>query len=249
VATKNPNPVRVVDGVAYLGLNRGLEAQVDVADVEAVREHHWWAYRNRPARTWYAAASTKIVDEAGVSGRSTLLMHRLILSAPAGKEVDHWNHDGLDNRRENLRVVTHAKNMENRRGANANSSTGIRGVYEHKVRLADGSTGLYYNCRVMVGGRSTTRNFPHTPEGLAEAVACAEELRRAHHDGGVVVEQKPTRTGVRGVSVYRSRQGKLSYQARVKREGKTTNRFFPHTDEGLAEAGAWVEATRAVAVA
>lgn len=50
-------------------------------------------------------------------GRSrTVYMHRVVADAPAGLEVDHSNHDSLDNRRScNLRVVTHKQNLENRK--------------------------------------------------------------------------------------------------------------------------------------
>lgn len=44
-------------------------------------------------------------------------MHRFILGLPpgAGGEVDHINGDRLDNRRQNLRVVTRPQNAQNRR--------------------------------------------------------------------------------------------------------------------------------------
>lgn len=42
-----------------------------------------------------------------------IFLHRLITQCPDGFEVDHQNHDGLDNRRANLRVGTHAENMRN----------------------------------------------------------------------------------------------------------------------------------------
>lgn len=48
-------------------------------------------------------------------------LHRLIMSRVLGRElkrseiVDHINHNGLDNRRENLRIVTHSQNMQNSR--------------------------------------------------------------------------------------------------------------------------------------
>src|SRR5207253_3852593 len=38
-----------------------------------------------------------------------------ILQAPPSQEVDHRNGDGLDNRRENLRLVAHAQNCRNQR--------------------------------------------------------------------------------------------------------------------------------------
>lgn len=54
-----------------------------------------------------------------VRGRSPLpekrntLLHRVILNAALGTEIDHRNGDTLDNRRENLRFATHAQNMRN----------------------------------------------------------------------------------------------------------------------------------------
>lgn len=44
---------------------------------------------------------------------STVWLHRLIAGTPDGFETDHINGDGLDNRRENLRVVTHRQNALN----------------------------------------------------------------------------------------------------------------------------------------
>jgi hypothetical protein len=42
-------------------------------------------------------------------------MHRLIMNPPEGMHVDHINGDGLDNRRENLRIVTPQQNCANSR--------------------------------------------------------------------------------------------------------------------------------------
>ena len=42
-------------------------------------------------------------------------MHREIINPPQGKEVDHRNSNGLDNRRENLRVCSHMENTRSRR--------------------------------------------------------------------------------------------------------------------------------------
>jgi len=44
----------------------------------------------------------------------TVYMHRLVMNAPSGFEVDHINGDGLNNTRENLRVATRAQNTANK---------------------------------------------------------------------------------------------------------------------------------------
>ena len=56
-------------------------------------------------------------------------MHRIVMGCAKrdGKQVDHVNGDTLDNRRENLRFVTHSQNQMNRKLQSA-SSSGMRGV-------------------------------------------------------------------------------------------------------------------------
>lgn len=45
----------------------------------------------------------------------TIKLHHLVVSAPPGMQRDHINGNRLDNRRENLRVCTHAENGKNKK--------------------------------------------------------------------------------------------------------------------------------------
>lgn len=63
------------------------------------------------------------------NGQGTFVrLHRLITGAPVGVEVDHINRDTLDNRRSNLRLVSHAENVQNRPRHRGGTSR-YRGVY------------------------------------------------------------------------------------------------------------------------
>ena len=55
-------------------------------------------------------------------------MHRLILDAPDGAQVDHIDHDSLNNQRSNLRLCTCSENQRNRRGRPKNNTSGYIGV-------------------------------------------------------------------------------------------------------------------------
>jgi hypothetical protein len=49
-------------------------------------------------------------------------MHREILNASDGMECDHINHNGLDNRKVNLRLCTHQQNCFNKKPQPNNTS-------------------------------------------------------------------------------------------------------------------------------
>jgi len=58
---------------------------------------------------------------------TSILMHRFINSTPKRQETDHINGNKLDNRRENLRNVTHSQNQLHSRLPKTNTS-GVKGV-------------------------------------------------------------------------------------------------------------------------
>lgn len=62
-----------------------------------------------------------------------LAMHRIIIHAEPGQEVDHINGDRLDNRKSNLRICNHKENMHNVKKLCTNTS-GYKGVSWNKSR-------------------------------------------------------------------------------------------------------------------
>lgn len=65
---------------------------------------------------------------SGRKNQKSMLLHRFLLWAGSDEIVDHINHDLLDNRRANLRIVDASTNQFNRKGAQSNSQSGIRNV-------------------------------------------------------------------------------------------------------------------------
>lgn len=55
-------------------------------------------------------------------------LHRVIKNTPKGKVTDHINHNKLDNRKSNLRIVGQSENMLNRGVLNKNNTSGFTGV-------------------------------------------------------------------------------------------------------------------------
>jgi len=114
----------------------------DECDIELIESHNWQikkcvntfyaqAHIPHPDGGWYIRACSKTGKIKRGRRRTTLKLHRLIMKPSKGMMVDHINGDGLDNRRENLRVCTHAENQRNARRRNDNKS-GSKGVSWNK---------------------------------------------------------------------------------------------------------------------
>ncbi len=92
--------------------NRAGWTLVDVGDLDRLLPFRWYSDGR------YAATTTQ---------GTRVRLHRLVMGDPAGAEIDHCNGDRLDNRKSNLRIVSHAENLRN-----VPSQTGTsehRGVY------------------------------------------------------------------------------------------------------------------------
>jgi hypothetical protein len=63
--------------------------------------------------------------------RVTIRMHRLILNAPTGVQVDHIDGNGLNNQKSNLRFATSSENMQNSK-AKAGAASKFKGVCWNK---------------------------------------------------------------------------------------------------------------------
>jgi hypothetical protein len=110
--------IKVEGDIAYVPLTQGLNAIIDISDIELISDFSWHAHK------------TKYSFYASRDASSYKLMHRLIMNAPADFYVDHKDGNGLNNRRSNLRLVTHQQNMLNRR----RHQPGLKGTYFDKKK-------------------------------------------------------------------------------------------------------------------
>ena len=88
-------------------LTQGKFALVDNSDYDELMKYKWHTH-GKPGR-YYAYRSVS----NGKNGFS-VEMHQQILGFPHNLHCDHINHDGLDNRRGNLRLATNQQNQYNR---------------------------------------------------------------------------------------------------------------------------------------
>ena len=104
-----------------IALSRGMSTLVDDDDFELLNKLSWYAV-DGGAGNFYAVHSYWVGDKS-----YKLKMHRLIMNAPKGAEVDHKDGNTLNNSRLNLRLGTHAENMRNY-GLPKHNTSGVVGV-------------------------------------------------------------------------------------------------------------------------
>lgn len=78
---------------------------IDFDDIDKIKPYKWRHYKGKTTEYVYGSKD-------GVGYHK---LHRVIMNPPDDLVVDHRNHNGLDNRKQNLKVCTQKENMQNLR--------------------------------------------------------------------------------------------------------------------------------------
>lgn len=153
-----------------------MSTVIDDADWDLVKGYRWTAHRAGSDNYFYAIHHW---EQDGV--RKHVLLHRLILGLTDRKIlVDHKDGDGLNNRRDNLRICTHAENMRNSK-LRCHSRSGIKGVSLQSV----GGGLTRWKARVTVDGKRFQKWFTSPEEAETWAIG-----KRAELHGDFAVENR-----------------------------------------------------------
>ena len=130
-------------------LTQGLVAVVDDEDYERLSVYRWHATRNSKSLKWYAARNA---PTSGGRYGGKIRMHREILNAPDGLDVDHKDGDGLNNQRSNLRLATNTQNQQNRSRNLRKSATPYKGVSYKPHGMKRYTARIYHNRKEITVG-------------------------------------------------------------------------------------------------
>lgn len=145
-------------------LTQGMVALVDDADYEFLSAWKWYALKH--GRTFYVVRARHKADRPGPT---LIYMHRVLFCPPPGTETDHISGNGLDNRQENLRAVTHAINNANRVHRNRNRI--------HDLPLGVHHSGRKFRAQIGVDGHIRCLGTFATPEEAHAAYMAARTTR------------------------------------------------------------------------
>lgn len=106
---------------------RILEVLLDKEDVEKVKQiGKWLSLKDTTLRN----TSYYIVHW----GKNYQRLHRFIMNTPKDKEVDHINHNTLDNRKCNLKICTRFENQQNL-SSKVTEQTGVYSSIGYKGKI------------------------------------------------------------------------------------------------------------------
>jgi frataxin-like iron-binding protein CyaY len=147
-------------------LTQGKRTIVDDEDYEELNKFKWYAHADR--NTFYAGRNSDRNDNEDRK-QHTIKMHRVIMNPPPYMKIDHINGNGLDNRRENLRIVTNRQNCQNKHIEKSSKYSGVHWYDRDKRWIAQ----IRLNNKLYCLGSYTSEDLANA----AYTIACEEVLR------------------------------------------------------------------------
>jgi len=140
-------------------LTKGHFAIVDESDFESLSKFNWHSHKGYAQRNFYSPQK-----------QTTIKMHRQIMRAEDGKQVDHINGNKLDNRKCNLRICTNQQNTFNS-SAHKNSTSKLKGVSWYK-------SGSKWRAQISINQKRTHIGYFKTEQ---EAFDAYKKLAKQHY--------------------------------------------------------------------
>lgn len=127
----------------------------DESDYDLISKYKW-AVNGRPDHLYVQSTKYYGKRKYGAIRCEITLMHRLLMGMEKFSGiVDHIDGNGLNNKRENLRIVTHQQNMCNRK-ADKMGASGLKGVYWVK-NIKKWEARISHNKKQVIGGYFLTK--------------------------------------------------------------------------------------------
>ena len=139
-------------GVGYT--TKGEEFYFDKEDYQKIKEYAWYLDKD-------GYVVTKDADT-----KKMIRMHRLVMNASEGMDIDHRHRKTNDNRKSQLREVTRSQNLMNR-GIREDNTSSVRGVSWHKARNK-------WRAYITINGKTKHLGFFINKEEAIEARLKAE---------------------------------------------------------------------------
>lgn len=115
-------PIQVDEFTIAIQLTKGYVSYIDIIDADLAQFN--WCVQEYPSTKRYAVRKTR--DRS--FGLHQLILERILGSdIPENIMTDHRDNDGLNNRRDNLRLASRSENQRNRPTCK-NSNTGLKGA-------------------------------------------------------------------------------------------------------------------------
>ena len=155
-----------------------IELQLPKESITLVDDRDYYEYKlfefpwtRRWSTTTKSYSAGAFIRDKASNKLIWISLSRLIMNLNKNdkRQVDHINHDTLDNRRQNLRVVTLQENQFNKK-TYRNNSSGFPGIYFHKA-----CTNRPWYAYLSAGNKRVFKGCYSTFEEAKEARIAAEQ--------------------------------------------------------------------------